>query len=468
MYNYQMDIKVLLLSSTNKVKQTILKSGNANLIKDYAMWLDKKETLARLYSLSKEELKDQKIDLASLEQEANSLEHSLSQRSTEFSKGYIIDKLNYDQVSSVLTETEAVIELIHIRSFDKNFTSDSKYAALTLTKNSDKPILTVLDNGNQLETRYIKFYRNAIQQKLVDPYSYDQFWSQIDTTIKGKKIIYFSPDGVYNEINVNTLKKPEGDFLIKQYDIVTIGNSKDVIALKTRKAIPTKKNAFLLGFPDYGGGTVAALPATKVEINSISSILKTRGYEISQFEQLEATEARLKSIAGASLVHIATHGYFLGDVEGGSIGVNQEVAKNNPLLRSGLLLAGASKTIEGALSSDLSSNDNGVLTAYEAMNLNLEATDLIVLSACETGRGDIRSGEGVYGLQRAFQVAGAKSLLMSLWKVDDTATQALMINFYTNLIKTGNRSLSFKQAQLQLMQKYQDPIYWGAFVMTGL
>jgi CHAT domain-containing protein len=99
------------------------------------------------------------------------------------------------------------------------------------------------------------------------------------------------------------------------------------------------------------------------------------------------------------------------------------------------------------------------------MNMNLDATDMIVVSACETGLGDVKSGEGVYGLQRAFLVAGADAIIMSLWKVDDAATQQLMINFYTNLLKTGNKMKAFKQAQLQLMTKFKEPYYWGAFVM---
>jgi CHAT domain-containing protein len=153
---------------------------------------------------------------------------------------------------------------------------------------------------------------------------------------------------------------------------------------------------------------------------------------------------------------------------GGSVfGVNAENASNNPLLRSGLILAGAGHAISGG-GTDISSNDNGVLTAYEAMNLNLEGTNLVVLSACETGLGDVKSGEGVYGLQRAFLVAGADAMIMSLWKVDDAATQQLMTSFYTNWLKLGNKQKAFKQAQLQLMTKYKDPYYWGAFVMMGM
>ena len=461
MYDYQMATKGLLLNSTNKIKKAILSSGNAELIKDYVTWLDKKEALARYYSLSKEDLQNQKIDLAAAEQEANNLERSLSQRSGDFSQGYNTEKITYTQVAAALADNEAVVELVRVHTYDKNFTTDSKYAALILTKNSE-PKLQVLENGNQLETRYAKFYRNAVQQKIADEYSYEQFWSRIEPALAGKKAIYISPDGVYNQINLNTLKKTGGDYVLNLYDLMVIGNSRDVIALKNQKASPPNKNAFLLGFPDYEGTAVAALPGTKIEIDAVSKTLKASAYTVTQFVQKDATEARLKAVKGPALLHIATHGYFQPDAEGG-----EDNAKNNPLLRSGLLFAGASKTLSGEALPNLESNDNGILTAYEAMNLSLEGTDLIVLSACETGLGDVRAGEGVYGLQRAFQVAGAKALVMSLWKVDDAATQALMTNFYTNLAKGSTKLKAFKQAQLQLMLKYKDPYYWGAFVMLG-
>jgi CHAT domain-containing protein len=468
MYDYQMATKGLLLNSTNKIKKAIFASGNNELIRDYVAWLDKKETLARYYSLSKQDLTDQKIDLVALEREANDMERSLSQRSTDFSQGYAAEKLSFTQVVAALTDTEAAVEFIRIRTYDKEFTTDSKYAALILTKGSTSPKLVVLDNGNQLETRYAKFYRNAIQQKSTDGYSYDQFWASMDPALAGKKIIYISADGVYNQICLNTLKKPEGDYLINRYDLIMVGNSKDILALKNQKATTTKKSAFLLGFPDYGGDAVPALPGTKVELDNIGKILKTAGYTTTPFVQKAATEAAIKSMKSNSFVHIATHGYFQADIEEDAVGVKQENAKNNPLLRSGLLLAGASPTIKGEVMPNLESNDNGVLTAYEAMNLSLEGTDLIVLSACETGLGDVRAGEGVYGLQRAFLVAGAKAMVMSLWKVDDAATQALMTNFYTNLAKGGSKAKAFKQAQLQLMTKFKEPYYWGAFVMMGM
>ncbi len=468
MYDYQMSTKGLLLNSTNKIKKAIFASGNNELIKDYVAWLDKKETLARYYSLSKEDLSNQKIDLPSLEREANDMERSLSQRSSDFSQGYAAEKLTFTKVTSVLSDQEAAIEFIRIRSYDKDFTNDSKYAALVLTKGATTPKLIVLDNGNQLETRYAKFYRNSIQQKSADTYSYDQFWARLDPTLAGKKILYISADGVYNQISLNTLKKPDGDYLLNRYDMIMVGNSKDVMALKNQKPVASKKTAFLVGFPDYGGDAVPALPGTKVEIENIGKILKTGGYQTTPYLQKAATEAVIKTMKGPAIVHIATHGYFQADVDQASVGVQQENAKNNPLLRSGLLLAGASPTIKGEVMPNLESNDNGVLTAYEAMNLSLDGTDLIILSACETGLGDVRAGEGVYGLQRAFLVAGAKAMVMSLWKVDDAATQALMTNFYTNLAKGGSKAKAFKQAQLQLMVKYKEPYYWGAFVMMGM
>ena len=470
-YDYNMATKALLLNSTNKVKEAILKSKNEVLINEYLSWLDQKEQLARQYTLSKEELKNQKINLSELERTANATEKSLSGKSTEFSAGYSTQKTSYKQILDLLTDTEAVADIIRVRGFAQDFTAESKYVALILKKGSEMPTLVVMENGADLEKKYAKFYRNAVQQKVQDDYSYEQYWSKIEKELTGKKLIYISPDGAYNQMNLNTLKRPDEDYVINRYDLVIIGNSKDLVALKAKKAVVPKKNAFLLGFPDYGTTEISALPGTKVEIDGVSKVLKASGYQVTQVMAKDASEKNVKAVKAPALVHIATHGYFLqdaGEEEGTVFGINAQRAAKNPLLRSGLILAGAGKSIDGTGGTDITSNDNGILTAYEAMNLDLEGTSLVILSACETGLGDIKSGEGVYGLQRAFQVAGAEALIMSLWKVDDAATQMLMTNFYTNWIKLGNKQKAFKQAQLQLMTKYKDPYYWGAFVMMGM
>jgi CHAT domain-containing protein len=469
-FDYQTATKALLLNATSKVKNAIVRSGNQELIKDYLAWLDQKESLSRYYSLSKEEIADQKINIDSIEQSANRMEKSLSERSKEFSSGYTTQLVSYKTIKGALTDQEAVVEIIRVRNYAQEFTEDSRYAVLVMTKAADVPKLVVLDNGNQLENRYSKFYKNSIQQKSADEHSYAQFWSKIEPVLGGKKTVYISPDGVYNQINLNTLKNSSGAYILSQYDLIIVGNSKDLLAIKARKPV-TKKDAFLLGFPDYGGTQVAALPGTKVELDGINKILKASGYQTKQLTQKDATEAALKALKAPTLLHIATHGYFKKDsevAENGALGISMESAQENPLLRSGLLLAGASNTISGTNNVDLSSNDNGIVTAYEVMNMNLDGTDLVILSACETGLGEVKAGEGVYGLQRAFMVAGANALIMSLWKVDDAATQQLMTNFYTSWAKTRNKQKAFKQAQLQLMTKYKDPYYWGAFVMMGL
>ena len=163
----------------------------------------------------------------------------------------------------------------------------------------------------------------------------------------------------------------------------------------------------------------------------------------------KATEASLKSLPSKDILHIATHGFFL----------DQSDKFSNPMLRSGILLAGVSDKTKGT--------EDGVLTAYEATLLSMSQTKLVVLSACETGLGDIKNGEGVYGLQRSFEVAGVQNILMSLWKVDDQATMELMRNFYTELLKTNDTSAAFASAQRKLRIKYPHPYHWGAFKMMG-
>lgn len=468
-YNYHIATKALLINSTNKVKHAILNSSDEALKQDYINWLDQKEQLAQMYGFSKEKLKEQNINLEELERQVNAMERSLSEKSSLFTAGYASRQTDYSELINLLGANEAIVDIVRVRLFDQNFKDEVKYVAFVLKKESGIQVIE-LDNGSQLETRYGKYYRTAIQQRLPDEYSYNQFWGRIDPAVAGKKVLYVSPDGVYNQLNLNTLINDKGEYNVSKYDIAILGNAKDLIDIKARKPKTGSKNAFLLGFPDYATDAVSPLPGTKVELDNISKILKAANYNVTQRMQKEATEKSIKSIKAPMIVHIATHGYFLQDTKGshGSVyGVNAENASNNPLLRSGLILADA----KGAISnnpSDISGSENGILTAYEAMNLDLEGTDLVIMSACETGLGDVKSGEGVYGLQRSFLVAGADALIMSLWKVDDEATQLLMSNFYSNWIKGGNKQKAFKQAQVQLMTKYKEPYYWGAFVMIGL
>jgi CHAT domain-containing protein/tetratricopeptide (TPR) repeat protein len=468
LFEYQMVTKGLLLNSTNQVKKSILGSGDNALIQDYLTWLDKKEALARYYSLSREELATEKVDLAALEKDANDREKDLSARSKEFSSGYASDRTPMKAVTDLLGDLDALVEVVRVRKFDKDLTAEPRYAMLVLTRGAAAPKVVVMDNGKDLETKFAKYYKNAIIQRIPDEFSYIQFWSKVDPLLTGKKNIYFSPDGVYSQLNINTIKKPGGGYLVNTFDVVVFGNAKDLITSRVKKPV-SAKTAFLLGFPDFKNAA-PALPGTKAEIEAVTNVLKAAGYSVTKRTQAEATEENVKSIKGQTMVHIATHGYFLPDSEGDAMGVSEEHAKKNPLLRSGLILSGAPDPAAEQKRADLSGTDNGILTAYEAMNLNLEGTSLIVLSACETGLGEVRAGEGVYGLQRAFQAAGARTLLMSLWKVDDAATQLLMTSFYTNWTKTGNKLKALKAAQAGLMAnpKYKDPYYWGAFVMLGM
>ncbi len=465
MFEYRLATKGLLLSSTRKISESILNSGNADLVKDYATWMDQKEQLARLYVYSKEDLKEQSINLDSLETVTNSLEKKLSENSKEFSQFFFTSKTKLSEVQKELKSDEAIIEFIRVRNYDQVLGDSSRYFALVVTKSNPQPKLVVLPDGLKMETIAYKTYRKSIVNKINDEQSYNLYWAPIEPEVKGKKTIYVSLDGVYNQVSLYTLKKPAGDFLIKQYDIILMGNTRDLVTNSNKKKSNTTKNATLFGFPDYGSEKIPELPATKTEVDNINKVLKTSGYQVSEYIQDQATEANLKSAKKLSILHIATHGYFLQDVEKTSwpIGVHADNAKDNVLLRSGLMLTGASEADQHSVSLDSSSN--GIITSYEAMNLDLKGTSLVVLSACETGLGEIKAGEGVYGLQRAFLVAGAEALIMSLWKVSDAPTQELMNNFYANWIKSGDKQKAFKQAQLQLMTKFKEPFYWGAFVM---
>jgi CHAT domain-containing protein len=208
--------------------------------------------------------------------------------------------------------------------------------------------------------------------------------------------------------------------------------------------------------------------------------------EVRLLTESEATENAIKQTTRPQILHIATHGFFLEDIElvaspdfsstlfdqrspvadvqlrpGFAPPSRTPINTENPLLRSGLALAGFNPRQSGT--------DDGVLTALEAAGLNLYGTKLVVLSACETGVGEVNNGEGVYGLRRAFTIAGAESQVMSLWKVSDEGTKDLMVSYYQRLLDNEGRSEALRQVQLEMLrsEQYQHPYFWASFIPSG-
>jgi CHAT domain-containing protein len=332
-----------------------------------------------------------------------------------------------------------------------------------------------MPNGTHLETRYMKAYRNSMKFKFQDRFSYDNYWKPIKDKVGEFSTIYLSADGVFNQINLETIPTGDGKYVLDNSNIIMVSNTKDIYFKRIKKEPEPKENkATMFGDPIFYASTSgpkvwSPLPGTKAEITALNEILIDNGWNADSYLEESATEENLKNTTNPKILHVATHGFFTADdafEANEDVGMEEARASQNPLLRTGLLLSGA-----GDLLNKTSFNyniDGGILTAYEAMNMNLDYTELVVLSACETGLGDVISGEGVYGLQRAFLVAGADALIMSLFKVSDEATQKLMVKFYEKWTQSGEMRESFIEAKKELRNEFKDPIFWGAFVMIGM
>jgi CHAT domain-containing protein/Tfp pilus assembly protein PilF len=538
MYDNQLIIKGLLLNSSLKVKNRILNSDDSILTRKYEDWQFLKNNIAKLQTQTQQELVKNGISLDSIINEANDIEKELSSLSEDFKKEYEKKELKWLDVQSTLKENEAAIEIVRFRHFNSKLTDSVYYSALIIKKNSELPELVVITNGNEFESKYISEYRQQIEQQkkaIHDPEKiqskledlYNQFWAPIQEKLKGIKTVYLSLDGIYNQINLNTLINPKTKkYLLDELDFRIVTSTRDLASKSqtlTGSQSLTNNTAELFGDPQFNLDStkylevasryiaersasqtltgsqnltnmfdslsrqgISSLPGTRKEIEKIASNMKANNWTVNTYLGAEALEEAIKSVKSPRVLHIATHGKFLKDVEikeERSFGTESQRYVENPLLRSMLLFAGAGNTITppqskgegGSLPPLLTKErgpggevlEDGLLTAYEAMNLNLDNTELVVLSACETGLGEIKNGEGVYGLQRAFQVAGAKSLIMSLWSVSDAATQELMTSFYDKWLSGKTKREAFREAQMELKKKYPGFYYWGAFVMVG-
>jgi CHAT domain-containing protein len=217
------------------------------------------------------------------------------------------------------------------------------------------------------------------------------------------------------------------------------------------------------------------LNGTLQEVEAISAQFKKNGIATSLFTGTQANEEQFKLLnkQPVEVIHIATHGFFNpiekdkpSELDDFLFSGNQQFKLSpNPLLRSGVIMAGGNKAWKG--NEPVAGMEDGILTAQEIADMNLFNTELVVLSACETGLGDIDNGEGVFGLQRAFKLAGVNSIIMSLWKVPDQATSEMMQLFYEKWLGGMKKQQAFIETQREMKYRYpNNPASWAGFVMV--
>lgn len=476
-YNIRLSTKAIIYYASNKMRKAIMDSGDPQLIAQYNQWRTLNSRKLRYYQLGQNVLNDLNINIKEFESKIDSIEKNIALRSTVFYEGINRYKpIRWQDVRRVLKPGEAAIEIIRLREFEKGldledagrygFSKKITYLAIVLRFDSKEPQLIQLSNGNAMENEYFNLYRNSIQYDLKTDHSYKYYWQQIDEQLSGITRVFISPDGIYNKINPNIIYDGKEDkYLIDEIDIHYVSNTKDLVQKRhgSHSRNVTAKTVELFGNANFESVSLKGvkalqnmprLPGTSKEVNALDSMFQSKGWKTTVHRKMQASEQAAKKLNSPRVLHIATHGFFLTD--------RSIIGDHNPLLKSGLVLSDNDEP--GTRHSE---TDDGILTAYEAMNLNLENTELVVLSACETGLGEVENGEGIFGLQRSFLVAGTDALILSLFKVGDEATSKLMTLFYSYYLETGQIFESFKKAQIELRKSYDSPLTWGSFIVVG-
>jgi len=495
-------------SNSQQLEQNITEIGDTLLFQILEDLKNAKKRLTVFNELTLQEKEQRGINQQVLEDDITAMERELIEKSQAFAD---FNRYFYpSDVTKELNENEFFVDVARIPyySFYSNKWTDSIKYLVFITDSKDTLVDYVfIENGLELEKELISDYKLESSQKntatdLKNEIFYNSFWKPIADKIGDSKIVYVSLGGVYNNINLNTIYNPEtGKYLLEEKDIRIVNSARDFVLSKEREKKPyTSTNSALYGFPDFNGNTTktvdstdflastrdldqmwidsltrggmkaSPLPATKVEVEQIAGTFQKNGWSVKTYTGETASETNIKLEESPRVLHVATHGYFFEDIPMDKsndrfLGMDRQRVVQDPMLRSGLLFTGANKTLQG----ELVNGENGLLSAAEASLLDLRETELVVLSACETGKGELKNNsEGVYGLRKAFSDAGAQNIIMSLWKVDDKVTQEFMSRFYEIWLneKTTIRE-AFNRTQLEIKAKYPQPYYWGAFILVG-
>ncbi|MFK5950894.1 MAG: CHAT domain-containing protein, partial [Methylococcales bacterium] len=359
-------------------------------------------------------------------------------------------------------------------------------------------------------THLIKTYRQAIepndnndlwfsskerQQSLIQTSQalYKKLWQPLSHALDDKKQVFIIPDGILHLLPFKALQNSQGQYLDQQIKLTRLGSARDIVFPKQSTH---NKKAIILANPLFSANkdsvtkqnniisrslrslNFAPLPGTQTESESIQTILQQLNYPVKLYTQGQASEATINKVTSPKILHLATHGFFLeklkvaeGKTPARGIQWNKQgklaIANiENPLARSGLAFSYANQGVKGEKQGD---GTDGILTALEVLNLNLEGTELVTLSACETSVGEVSIGEGVYSLNRAFQEAGAKAVLSTLWSISDKATSLFMQKFYQRFLNehSAQQALQQTQEEFKKSQQWNDPFFWAGFVVTG-
>ena len=520
-YNGALMAKGLLLHSEMELSTLLKESGDEEVANIYNDLKNLRLQINKLYEMP---VAERPLDADSLERAAQGLERQLVQRSKvygDYTANLVID---WEQVRQRLGSGEMAVEFV---SFPLR--NDSvMYAAYCLRKDMPSPKMVPLFEERQLTSidKGLYLSSNAL---------YNLIWKPLEDEMAGVTTVYFAPSGELYNLPVENLPvdgstynsdlrsyrrlsstrqlalRRDGVEVARaavygglKYDTDTVTLAND--SRKYRMAEPVQWSSRVVADSFNLRGGVNELPATKIEAEEIDKALETARIDTKLYTDTIGTEASFKALSGSGVnaLHIATHGFYWTEREATQLdglaflGTDMPtvVQEDKALTRSGLLLAGANTALKGLPLPD--GIEDGVLTAKEIAGMDLRLVDLVALSACQTGLGEI-TGDGVFGLQRGFKKAGANTLLMSLWKVDDTATQLLMTQFYKNLLsgmgkyealaaaqkylrelevevkitpgKTNYQKLKDKrdgkqeEVKYKTVRKYAHPKYWAAFVL---